>query len=163
MVRRAMLVLCFALLTVFMASCGQTYELQSISVVAIPAGATTSTSAIADLEGIGSTANLVVTAHYSNTKTEVVTVKANWNGTSAPSPTGVKLDAPVGAVTVNQSGLASVVDPACTWVATASGTSYTYTPYYYTVTVTYSGYTTYAYIAVDSETGCYDGITYVHP
>jgi hypothetical protein len=162
MVRRAMLVLCFALLTVFMASCGQTYELQSISVVAMPAGAITSSSPIADLEGIGSSANLVVTAHYSNTKTEDVTVKANY-GTSAPSPTGVKLDAPLGAVTVNQSGHASVVDPACTWTATANGTGYTYTPYYYTVTVTYSGYTTYAYLAVASETGCYDGITYVHP
>jgi hypothetical protein len=164
MLRRAFILLCVGLLMVMLASCGQTYKLMSITVTTTPAGATTpSASAWGNIEGIGNTATLAVTAHYSNTKTEDVTVKSTFEVGDSTDPR-----APTGALTVNVSGIAKAVDPngTCTWYAeptNSADTTFAYDTKPYVVTVTYSGFTTTAYVSVDSVVDCYDGITYTAP
>ncbi len=156
MVRRALILLCFGLMTVFMASCGQTYQLQSISV----------TPAQPNIEGINSPSpglQLVVTAHYSNTKTEDVTVNSTFQLGASSDP-----DAPLSALTVNKSGVVQTTSvPACTWgyKLNPDGSTYSYwitSPY--VVTVTYSGFTTTSAVSVASRApGCYDGIGLLAP
>jgi hypothetical protein len=135
----------FGLMTAFMASCGQTYELQSITV----------DPPSPSIEGIGSSQALTITAHYSNTKTEDVTVKSTYQlGASAD------VNAPLSAVIVNKSGLVKAVGGACTWVAEPSDpptdSKFLYGTSPYPVTVTYSGFTTTAFISVNSLAGCFD-------
>jgi hypothetical protein len=141
-------------MALFMASCGQTYELQSISV----------SPTTANLEGINTTQAFTVTAHYSNTKTEDVTVKSRYQVSQATAATDP--DTPNGALSVNNSGVAETSSTvwACTWAYAAAGKGYVYgitSPYI--VTVTYSGFTTTTAIAVASGPTCYDGISYLHP
>jgi hypothetical protein len=153
MVRRVLIVLCFGFMTVFMGSCGQTYKLLSISVTPGALGATGS-SAI-NIEGIGTFQSLTVTALYSNTKTEDVTGKSQYQIGASLDP-----NAPLSATTVNGSGVVKAVGGVCTWVAeptdspTNSAFSYGTSPY--TVTITYSGFTTVAFVSVNSLPGCYD-------
>lgn len=150
MVRRAMVVLCLGLMTVILASCGQTYEMQSIT-IAPDTGY--------DLEGLGKSGQLTVTAHYSNSKTEDVTAKSTYQVGASQDPR-----APLGAVTVNKSGLVqnSANVGVCTWYVTPNSSSPTNTSfgYYtqpYTVTVTYSGHTAQTQISVLSVEDCFDG------
>jgi len=147
MVRRTLVVLCFAFMTVFMASCGQTYELQSITVS--PTSAT--------LEGLNAPQALTVTAHYSNTKTQDVTAASTYTVV----PTAVTILPPKGAVSVNTSGIvqSSPTIVACTFetVLNPDGTTYSYpVTAVYLVTVAYSGQTATANIYVDSAFGCHD-------
>jgi hypothetical protein len=156
MVRRALILLCFGFMTVFMASCGQTYELQSITV----------TPAQPNIEGINTSQALTVMAHYSNTKSEDVTVKSTYQigqATALSDP-----DTPLGAVSVSKSGIVetSATVPACTWdyALNSDGKTYSYwitSPY--VVTITYAGFTTTSSVSVDSLAGCYDGIGYKAP
>jgi hypothetical protein len=145
MVRRALIVLFFGLMTTFMASCGQTYKLQSITVA----------PASPNIEGIGSSQQLTVTAHYSNTKTQDVTNQSTYQiGASSD------INAPMNAVMANNSGIVKVVDGACTWVAEPTDpptdSKFLYGTSPYTVTITYSGFTTTAFVSVNSLAGCFD-------
>ncbi|MGA3126301.1 MAG: hypothetical protein ABSD13_06270 [Candidatus Korobacteraceae bacterium] len=156
MVRRAFILSCVGLLMVLLASCGQTYKLMSISVTPGALGATGS-SAI-DLDGIGSFQQLTVTALFSNSKTEDVTVNSTYQLGSSTDTL-----APLSAVTVNTSGIVKAVGAACTWTATeASGTTiwqYQTQPYPVDITYTENGVTatTTAYVSVNSTGGsCYD-------
>jgi len=150
MVWRVFALFCVGAMTLISASCGQTYELQSINV----------TPSSPDIEGIGSTQQLVVTAVFSNTKTQVVTSSASYElGGSADA------SAPLDAVTLSKSGmLQAVTSPtlgtgACTWHATptnSADSAWSYSTQPYTVTITYRGFTVPAYVSVNSEAGCYD-------
>jgi hypothetical protein len=156
MVRRAMVVLCLGLMTILLASCGQTYELQSISI-------TPDTGF--DLDGLGKSGQLKVTAHYSNTKTEDVTVKSIYQ-VSVPQDSDPRAPLSVpgtnqGAVTVDNSGLVqnSAYFGICTWYASptsAALSSYSYFTKPYAVTATYSGHTAQTQISVDSVEDCFD-------
>lgn len=156
MVQRAMVLLCVCSLAVLMLGCGQTYELKSITVASVATG-----TATADLEGQGSSDSFTVTAHYSNTKTQDVTVHSTYQlGASADA------DAPLASVNLNNSGIVKAVDAACTWHATptnAADSTFAYTTQPYTVTVTYSGFTTQAFVNVANAGGCYDGKLYLAP
>ncbi len=76
MKRRVLVTFCVGVLMALMASCGQTYSLQSISVTPGAYGATG--SAAMNLEGIGSYQTLTVTAQFSNTKTQNVTSSSTF-------------------------------------------------------------------------------------
>ncbi len=156
MVQRAMVLLCVCSLAVFMMSCGQTYELQSITVASVATG-----TATANLEGVGSSDSFTVTAHYSNTKTEDVTARSTYQlGASADK------NAPLASLSLNNSGIVKAVGAACTWHATptnAAASTFAYSTQPYTVTVTYSGFTTQAFVNVANESECYDGSLYPAP
>lgn len=128
MVRRVLILLCIGFITVFMASCGQTYKLQSISIS--PAAGYSLTSAAPQ-------GALTVTANYSNTKTADVTVHSSYQMVASALSTTT---APLNAVAVNNSGIvtASGSVPACTWAATTSGGTTTYTPDPYLVEASYT-------------------------
>jgi hypothetical protein len=164
MVRRALVVLCIAFMTVLMASCGQTYHLVSIS----------ATPSIGyNLETPGQTGALTVTATWSNTKTGIVTVASKYEiGASALNSTTAPLSVNgVPAITVDNSGVvhASATAGVCTWVAAipTGGTAYAYTTSPYAVNISYtdSGVTatTSVPISVATAANCYDGQTYLHP
>ena len=152
MVRRVLIVLFFGLMTIFMASCGQTYELQSITVA----------PAQPNIEGINTSQALVVTAHYSNTKTQDVTTNSTFQISGSSDPL-----APLSGLTVNKSGIVeTTAAPACTWdyALNPDGKTYSYwitSPY--VVTVSYSGFTTTSAVSVASLAGCYDGIGFKAP
>lgn len=162
MVRRALVVLCFAFTTVFMASCGQTYHLVSIS-------ATPSTGY--NLEVPGQTGAITVTATYSNTKTNVVTVSSKYQIAASSNPSAPLSVNGVPALTVNQSGVVQASGSAgvCTWTAAipTGSTTYAYTSAPYTVNVTYtdSGVTVSSSVPISVATAanCYDGQAYPHP
>jgi hypothetical protein len=149
MVRHALKLVCLGFMTMFLASCGQTYELQSITV----------SPTQPNIEGMSTPQALTVTAHYSNTKTEDVTVKAQYSLGSADST-----NAPAAGLTLNKSGiLETTTTPACSWVATlnSDGTTYSYAIVWpYTATATYSGFTATAGVSVASAAKCYDGINF---
>jgi hypothetical protein len=154
MVRRALLLLCIGFLTLFAASCGQTYELQSITVTPGTQGA--NGAAYINLEGIGAFQQLTVTAHYSNTKTQDVTTKSQFELNASADP-----NAPLTALSLNRSGLLEVVNAACTWYAeptdSPTDSQFGYSTDPYPVTVTYSGFTTTTFVSVANEGDCYDG------
>ncbi len=156
MVHRAWILLCVSGLALLMAGCGQTYELQSITVAAKSTG-----TASTNLEGIGAEDSFIVTAHYSNTKTEDVTTKATFQlGASSDG------NAPLTAVSLDKSGIIKAVDAACTWHATptdSNDTNFSYSTKPYTLTVNYGGFTSQAFVSVASATGCYDGQAYPAP
>jgi hypothetical protein len=162
MVQRALVLLCVGCMAVFMSSCGQTYELQSITVASTLTGVPTT-----NLEGIGASDSFIVTAHYSNTKSEVVTVHSNFQLGSSTDAL-----APLDAVTLSRSGVAqAVISPskgvgACTWHATptnSTDTLFGYTTEPYPVTVTYQGFSATGYINVASAGACYDGQEFIAP
>jgi hypothetical protein len=146
MVRRVMTVLCVGAIFTVLASCGQTYKLQSISV----------SPTSASLATFGSTQQLTVTATYTNTKTADVTQKSQYSigGSSAPNNTAPLSVNGLPTVTVNNSGLvaASPNVPACTYAPTTN------VPYPYSVNVTYTenGVTvsTSASLNVATASGC---------
>ena len=156
MVRRALVVLCLSLMTLLLASCGQTYELQSITVAGTQGG----TDSSFNIEGIGNSQSVVVTANYSNGKTDNVTIHSNYSIGASEDPS-----APLTAVEVNQSGVLKAIDAACTWSYTFpnGSTTASYTTQPYPVTITYSGHTATAFLSVDSAGGCYDGIGFPAP
>jgi hypothetical protein len=129
MVRRVLTGLCVGVLCIFISSCGQSYKVLSINVTP---------SAGYILDNTAPSGQLTVTATYSNTKTNDVTLQSNYSVQGSNNPTAGA--APINAVTVDQSGLvtASGTVLACTYVATTSGTTTTYTPYPYSVQVSYT-------------------------
>ncbi len=148
MARRVSIVLFIGVIALFMASCGQTYELQSIAV----------TPAAAKLVGSGATQTFVVTATYTNTKTGVVTTRAKYQINESPLNATNPGIAPMSALNVNASGLLEVIAPACTFVPVGSGTATTYGAYPYTLVVSYTEnsktVTGYAQIGVVNTPGC---------
>lgn len=177
MVRRLLTVLCLGALCFLLANCGQTYQLQSITVTPGALGATGS-SAIA-LDGIGSFQQLTVTASFSNTKTENVTAQSTYSVGGSMMDTDLgnpdcesshTCVAPMSALTVDNSGIVKAVGMTCTWDAeptnaTDSAFGYATEPYPVTVTYTNNGITatTKAYVSVDDVAGCYDGIGFPAP
>ncbi len=129
MLRRVLAGLCVGFMCIVAAGCGQTYKVQSVSVT--PAGGYILTNS-------APTGQLTVMATYSNTKSSDVTMSSGYAvvGSGNPTPDA----APLNAVIVNNSGLvqASGTVLACTYVATTSGTTTTFTPYPYTVLVSYT-------------------------
>jgi hypothetical protein len=115
-------------MAVFMSSCGQTYQLQSISV----------TPSYINLAGSGAEQQFVVTATYTNSKTNVVTLKSSYQIDSSPLNTTTPGVAPLSSLNYNNSGLVEVVGPACTFVPTTSGTTTTYGDSPYTFNVKYT-------------------------
>jgi hypothetical protein len=156
MLHRVMVVLVIASLTLLWTGCGQTYELQSITVASTNTGTATT-----NLEGIGASDSFIVTAHYSNTKSNVVTTQSKFQlGASADA------NAPLASLSLNNSGVVKTVDAACTWHATPTNTTdttFAYTTQPYTVTVTFEGFTTTGYVNVANAGECYDGVTYQAP
>jgi hypothetical protein len=163
MMRRGLTVLCIGFMCIFVAGCGQSYELQSISV----------SPTSPNLQGIGSTQQLTVTAHYSNTKSLDVTSRSNYElGASALAPAGEPNigPAPLDAVTLSTTGLLqAVVSPttgfgSCTWVTEPTNpptdTTFSYGTVPYPLTITYTEHgvtaTTYAYVSAAVPAGCYD-------
>lgn len=149
MLRRTLVVLCFGFMTLLMTSCGQTYELQSITI----------SPSQPNVEGISNNLPLTVTAHYSNTKTQDVTAAAKY--------VLVASGAPQAGLIVNTSGILETTNvPACTWVSTLNSDkkSYSYAivnPY--VLTATYSGLSVPASVSVASAADCWDGIGFVRP
>ncbi len=147
--RRALVVLCLGFMTVLLASCGQTYKLESITIA--PAAGYSLTNAVPQ-------GALTVTATYSNSKTADVTVNSSYeilasalNSTTAPlSVNGVPT------VTINKSGVvsASGAAVACTW----SGTTTPYLPNQYLAQASYTedGVTATASVSINVATapGC---------
>lgn len=128
MVRRALIMLCFGFMTVFMASCGQTYKLQSISIS--PAAGYSLSNAVPQ-------GALTVKANYSNTKTSDVTANSSYQMiASALNNT----TAPLNAVEVNKSGVVTASGSvlACTWASSTSGGTTTYTPAPYLAQVSFT-------------------------
>jgi len=151
MVRRAWIVLCIGVIAVCMASCGQTYKLDSITIA--PAAGYVLTNA--NPQGA-----LIVTANYSNTKTAVVTVNSTYqilasplSSTTAPSSVGG-----VPTVSIDKSGnvTASATATACTYAApTTGGTPQPY-PYSAQASYTDNGVTATATVPINVATapGC---------
>jgi len=137
-----------------MASCGQTYVLQSITVA----------PKTFNLEGLDTVQALTVTAHYSNTKTEDVTVKSTFQVGQATALTNP--NTPNGAVSVSLSGTVQTSPTvyACTWLTTSTANGYTYSETSpYVVTASYAGFQDTAAVYVASLSSCYDGTGHLHP
>lgn len=131
-------VLAFAL-----SGCGDSYELQSISI----------DPTHPNVVGIGGTAQFTVTAHYSNNKTSDVTRRSTFQ---IAAPTGGTAFAPLSAVTINANGLVEALNPgACTWVVSGTSPDWQYATDPYVLTVSFSGKTVEGYISVASIGGCY--------
>jgi hypothetical protein len=126
MVRRPLLAICSALLLIAMAGCGQSYKLVSISA---------SPSTGYDFTELGETGALTITATYSNTKTENVTLSAQYEVQGSSSS-----EAPSGVVSVDSSGVIhnSSSVTACTWTSSTSNGTTTYTQAPYTILVTFT-------------------------
>jgi hypothetical protein len=153
MLRRVLTVLGAGFMAMLLANCGQTYKLQSITI----------TPAVGyNLVSPGQTGAFVVTANYSNTKTNIVTVNSSYQIGASQAPGDA---APLNAVSVNNSGVVSASSsiPSCTWVATTSGTTTTYATYPYPVSVQYTenGITVQAQAPISMATaaGCNYGAT----
>ena len=153
MVQRALIVLGVGFLAALMASCGQTYKLDSITIA--PATGY-------NLVSPGETGALTVTANYSNSKTNDVTLNSSYQLGSSLAPGDA---APLQALSLNKSGVvtASSTIGACTWVASTEGTTPTYATYPYPVTVTYAEngvtVTAIAPISMATAANCNDGQT----
>jgi hypothetical protein len=153
MVQRALTVLGAGFLAALMASCGQTYKLDSITIA--PATGY-------NLVSPGETGALTVTANYSNSKTNDVTANSSYELGSSQAPDDA---APLQALSLNKSGVvtASSTIGSCTWVASTVGTTTTYATYPYPVTVTYAenGVTVTASVPISmaDAAGCNDGQT----
>lgn len=148
MVRRALIVLCVGSMTIFLANCGQTYKLVSISV---------SPAAGYNLTNAAPQGALMVTANYSNSKTGDVTSKSSYEiiASSLQSSTAPSSVGGVATITVNGSGLvtANAAAPACTWSATTPPQP---SPYQVEVSFTDNGVTATALVPINVATaaGC---------
>ncbi len=138
--RRALVVLCLVFMTIVMASCGQTYKLESISI---------SPAAGYSLTNASPQGALMVTASYSNSKTANVTTGSSYEilASALGSTT-----APPNAVMVNNSGvvIASGATMACTWNGATSS------PYMAQASYTENGVTATASVPINVTTasGC---------
>lgn len=131
------------LLAIGLSGCGQSYELQSISV------APTHPNVV----GLGGTQQLTVTAHYSNNKTTDVTRKATYQ---IVAPTGSAPFAPLSAITINANGLAEGLEPgACTWTVSGASPNWEYGTDPYVVNITFEDKTVQGFLSVTSIVGCY--------
>lgn len=126
------------LIAITLSGCGDTYELQSISL------APTHPNVV----GIGGTAQFTVTAHYSNNKTADVTRKATYQITASPK-------APLSAVKIDANGWVEAIDGACTWTCTGTAPNYEYGTDPYILNVSFEGKTVQGFISVASIAGCY--------
>jgi len=159
--RRALVVLGLVFMTVLLASCGQSYQLMSITVT--PGALDAAGNASIALDGVGAFQQLTVTAKYSNQKTQDVTLLSSYQvGASAM---GEKI-APLESLTVNKSGQVNLVNYACTWdtePTNAAATNWSYYTAPYTVTVKYTdnGHTATALLNVSAANlvYCYDGLS----
>lgn len=140
--QRILMLLACALLVIGFAGCGDSYELQSISVEPTHP----------NVVGIGGTAQLTVTAHYSNNKTEDVTRRATFQ---LAQPTGSMSSLPLSAVTINASGLAEAIDGVCTWTVSGSSPHWEYGTDPYLVNIAFGGKTVQGFLSVASIAGCY--------
>lgn len=143
--RRTLVVLCLGLTTLLLASCGQTYKLESISIS--PAAGYSLTNGVPQ-------GALTVTANYSNSKSKDVTVNSQYeilpssldNSTAPLSVNGVL------AVTVNKSGVvtANTAAVVCTWSGTQPN------PYQAQASYTENGVTASAIVSINVATaaGC---------
>jgi len=156
MLQRALVLLCACSLALFMAGCGQTYSLQSITV----------SPTSANLYGDGAQQAFVVTANYSNTKSSVVTTHATYQLSLPSDQTSSNSLWNLSSITVNQSGILSVVGAACTWtvvpVTVGTTTTYSYGTDPFIMTVTYKEgsvtRTAKVLVSVNNEAGvCFDG------
>ena len=131
------LIICALLLV----SCGQTYELASIEL----------TPTSPNIIGIGGTQQFVVTAKYTNTKSEEITVKSKYTITA---PGGTTLVVPATALAVSPTGMIEVMQGACTWTksGTVAAPIYGTTPY--VLKATFQGHEATAFVSVASIAGC---------
>jgi hypothetical protein len=164
MVRRALVVLCFALMTVFMASCGQTYKLQSLTVT--PGAVNAAGNQQVTLLGIGAYQQLTVTATFSNTKTQDVTNAASYqlNASLMPASLNPAVAVPLASVSLSPSGKLTVLGKACTVdtePAPGSTGTYTYFSYPYKAQISYTNNgvtaTTEMDVNVINARYCWDG------
>ena len=170
---RRMLCACSIGLLLLLTSCGQTYSLQTVSISALPAGQTTEQVGTVLLKGMGVTANIIVRANYSNTKSEVVTPNATFTveavGNSIVSyhagsfgylPLPAPVQSPInsyGDLQYNPSGLLTAVDPGACTAITDQNKSISLTGTY-KVTATYKGMISQPlYIALTSAVPASDG------
>lgn len=170
MARRLFIVLCCGFMAVLMASCGQSYKLQSLAVT--PGALTASGEQQIVLLGIGAYQQLTVTASFSNSKTQDVTNDPNThyqlNSSSMPS-TG-KLEptvaVPLSSISISNSGKVMVLSEACTFdteplpgTTPPSAWSYFGYPYKLQVTYTNNGVTDTAFLDVQVVNApyCWDG------
>ncbi|PSH03739.1 MAG: hypothetical protein CXZ00_10310 [Acidobacteria bacterium] len=161
-------------LLLLITSCGQTYSLQTVSISALPTGQTTEQVGTVILNGMGVTANIIVRANYTNTKSEVVTALATFdvvpvgNGIASYAAGHLTLDdglpnpvlSPInnhGDLQYNASGLITAVDPGVCTAITDSSKAISLTGYY-KVTATYKGVTSQPlYVALASAVPAGDG------
>jgi hypothetical protein len=159
-----------ALLMFSMLGCGTSNHLKSIQL------STSNTSATPpgtlDLQGIGGTLQVYAWGNYSSGKQKLLNnVNVVYNIAVTPdSPFAVDpstggtylLDAPPLTVQLSTTGLLTAVSPsACTWFNSAAGTAATSPAWSmvgsYTVTATYSGFTSPpVFVAVASAPGVFD-------
>jgi hypothetical protein len=127
-------------LALILSSCGTSDKLSTITI-------SDGSSSLANLQGIGGTLQLTVTANYTSGKTVDIT---NWAVyTAVPDPinnvddTGLPLASPPATITISATGLLTAVDPAvCTWqnLGTVATPSWFLTGDY-KITATYKGFT----------------------
>jgi hypothetical protein len=139
-IRRIISLIACGLIAISLVGCGDTYELQSISVEPTHP----------NVVGLGGTQRLVVTAHYSNNKTFDVTRKATYTITS-PGTAFTSL----ASITIDANGLIELVGPACTWTQTGTAPNYEYGTVPYNLNVAFEGKTVQGFISATSITGCY--------
>jgi hypothetical protein len=167
MVRRVLIVLSFGLMTMFMASCGQTYKLLSISVT--PGTPSASGNQQITLLGIGAFQQLTVTAKFSNGKTQDVTVDPHTtyqlNASGMPADLNPAVAVPMQNVSLSQSGKVTVLSKACTVdtepVPGSNNTAWTYFGYPYKALISYTQNgetaTTLLDVNVINSRYCWDG------
>jgi hypothetical protein len=140
--KKILKLIAFGLLAFVFSGCGDSRELQSISI----------NPASPNIVGIGGTAQIAVTAHYSNNKTLDVTRSATYQ---ISAPFGKSSFVPLSAITIDANGLVEAVNPgACTWTVSGTTPEWTYTTDPYTLNVSFDGKTVQGHISVASIAGC---------
>jgi hypothetical protein len=167
MVRRAFVVLCFGLMTILMAGCGQSYKLLSLTVT--PGTPSASGNQLITLLGIGGFQQLTVTAAFSNGKTQDVTVDPHTtfqiNASGMPAALNPAVAVPLTSISLSKSGKVTVLSEACTVdtepVPGSGDTAWTYFGYPYKAQVSYTENgvtaTTSLDIFVINSRYCWDG------
>jgi hypothetical protein len=122
-------------------SCGQTYELASIEL----------TPTSPNIVGIGGTQQFVVTARYTNTKSEDVTLKSTF---TIAAPNGTILVVPPSALNMSPAGMMEVIQGACTWTKSGTTTDPVYGTTPYVLKATFDKHDAIAFVSVASIAGC---------
>jgi hypothetical protein len=150
-----------------MASCGQSYKLQSLAVT--PGALAASGEQQIVLLGIGAYQQLTVTASFSNSKTQDVTNDPNThyqlNSSSMPADLNPAVAVPLSSILISNSGKVTVLSKACTFdtepIPGTSDAQWTYFGYPYKLQVTYTnnGVTAQAFLDVQVVNAryCWDG------